>query len=239
MRIALQISGDFRVLQHSFEKLIRNTFFDPESKVDIFIHTWKRETTSAGTFLVKERGDWNKSMLVFSHTDGINLFKPVSYLVEDFSTLTHLHKYPRCMPMWYSIFQANRIRKEYEIKMNIKYDLVIRYRTDCILEENIFNDSKEIINSKKDFLCIPKSSRVLCEFEETLCDWFAFGTPSMMDIYCSIYEKWVGAPVDMFPIPEVMLFQKVYGITLERPLIDFYLIEGDGSRRGILLSSMT
>ena len=238
MRVALQISGDFRVLHHSFEKLMKNICSVPDVQVDIFIHTWKRDTTSHGTFLVKERGDWNMSMFVHSHTDGLNIYKPVSYVVEDFSTLTHLHKYPRCMPMWYSIFQVNRIRKEYEAKMNIKYDLVMRYRTDSIIEENPFLKCQESIRSKKEFLCIPKSSLVLCEFEETFCDWFAFGTPSMMDIYCSVYEKWIGVNVNDFPIPEAMLFQKLYGIHLERPLIDFYLIEGDGSRRGLLLTSM-
>ena len=60
----------------------------------------------------------------------------------------------------------------------------------------------------------------------------------MMDIYCSVYEKWIGVNVNDFPIPEAMLFQKLYGIHLERPLIDFYLIEGNGSRRGLLLTSM-
>jgi hypothetical protein len=237
MRVALQISGDFRVLHHSFEKLMKNIHLDSETKVDIFIHTWKRDTTSPGTFVVAERGNWNMSMFVYSDMDGLYLFKPVSYLVEDFATLTHLHKYPRCMPMWYSIYQVNCIRKEYETKMNIQYDVVMRYRTDCILEENLFLKCKESIALKKEFLCIPKSSRVLCEFEETLCDWIAFGTPSMMDLYCSVYEKWIGVDEDKFPIPEVMLFQKLYGITLERPDIDFYLIEGDGSRRGILLSA--
>jgi len=239
MRIALQISGDFRVLNHSFEKLMKNICLLPDVRFDIFVHTWKRDTTSSGTFVVTERGDWNKSMFVFSHIDGINIFKPVSYLIEDFSALTHLHKYPRCMPMWYSIFQVNRIRKEYEAKMNIQYDLVVRYRTDCIVEENLFLQCKESITSKKEFLCIPKSSRVLCEFEETFCDWIAFGTPSMMDIYCSVYEKWVGVDSNKFPIPEAMLFQKLYGIALERPNIDFYLINGDGSRRGLLLATMS
>jgi mevalonate kinase len=143
------------------------------------------------------------------------------------------------MPMWYSILQANCIRKEYEQKMNIQYDIVMRYRTDCILEENLFIKCKESIASKKEFLCIPKSSRVLCEFEDTFCDWIAFGTPSMMDIYCSVYEDWTGVDADKFPIPEKMLFQKLHDIALERPSIDFYLIEGDGSTRGILLTSMS
>ena len=84
MRVALQISGDFRVLHHSFEKLMKNICSVPEVQVDIFIHTWKRDTTSHGTFPVKERGNWNMSMFVHSHMDGLNIYK----------VLVSLNKYP-------------------------------------------------------------------------------------------------------------------------------------------------
>lgn len=234
MKVAVQISGEFRMIHLTFDKLVQNILTIPGIEADIFIHTWRREESGLGTFPWAERGNWHSSMIVYSHGQGLNVYKPRSYALEYYDLQEDLKKYPRSMSMYYSIKEVNRVRKEYEKMMEIQYDLVVRYRTDCVIEECPFIACKELIQSRKSFLCIPKAKRCKgCDgpCEDSICDWFAFGTPDTMDVYCSTYDSWLNQTE--IPIPESMLSMhlQLNRIEIQRPTIDFYLVEGNGSIR--------
>ena len=235
MKIAIQISGEFRMLHLCLPAL--HKVLEGHS-VDFFVHTWRKEEEGE-TYPFPGRYEWHKTMFVFGHGKGLAAFQPRSYLVETYEDKTELHSKPRSMSMFYSIYMANELRKSYEKQMEFTYDLVMRYRTDCILETRIFDS----LPTKKPFLVIPVSSRVVnvdgpCE-GSSICDWIAYGTPDTMDAYCATYLTWLEQPSDQIPIPESMLYLQLKKVGLmepaflHRPLTDFYLVEGNGEIRGM------
>ena len=244
MRLAVQISGEFRALHfcvEAFNKYVIGTF--PNTEVHFFIHTWAREEDGLGTFPFGERGDWHTQVLVYSHEKGLKLFQPRSYFLENYEECKDLKALPRAYSMFYSIKRANDARKEYERLMNIQYDLVMRYRTDCILNENVFECIKGFVEEKRPFLCIPKARKPKnydgpCgNDEESICDWFAIGTPDLMNVYCGTYDTWRQVALPLVPESMLAMQLKTYGITkqttLKRPLFDFFLVESNGHIRGL------
>ncbi len=244
MRVAIQISGEFRMLHMclpQLETFVLKTF--PGTEVNFFLHTWRREEDSMGTFEFEGRGDWHTTMPVYGHGTGLALFKPKSYFLENYDDRHDLKALPRSYSMFYSIKRANDARKDYERLMETNYDLVMRYRTDCILHENLYELVQPFLQERKSFLCIPKTRRgnncdgPVENDTEGICDWFAIGTPDAMDVYCGTYDTFiqVGLPI----LPESMLSIQLQskGITsqtiLKRPAFDFYLVEGNGDIRGL------
>jgi hypothetical protein len=234
MRLAIQISGEFRVLHLCLPKLqehVLNVF--PNTEVDIFFHTWRCE----------EDFDNKSDKPVYGHGSGIYRLQPRSYKLDKFEECTHLHSLPRCYSMFYSIKQANTVRKDYEALLEVKYDLVMRYRTDCILNEDLFEAVKPFLLERKSFLCIPKPIQPVApdgpveNDSQGLCDWMAIGTPDAMDIYCSTYDTWVSEGLPLVPETMLALQLQLHGISkqtiLKRPDYDMYLVDGSGAIRGV------
>ena len=248
MKIALQISGEFRALHFSAEclnKYILSVF--PEAEINIFVHTWWREQTSLGTWQFEGRGDWHKNVMVFDHGTGLALFKPSSYFLEKYEDRHDLKALPRAYSMYYSIKRANEARKEFERLTGIHYDFIIRYRTDCIINENLYevvrDYIKDYIEQKKSFLCIPQSKVAkradgpVDSDTEGICDWFAIGTGDAMDVYCGTYDTFIEIGLPILPESMLALQLKSRGITketiLKRPLCAMFLVEGNGQIRGL------
>lgn len=241
MRIAIQISGDFRLLYLTWPSFA--TILEKEgqkgNEVDIFVHSWKREQAGFDTFPWPERADWHRTIYVYSHNDGLNLYKPKMYLIEDYDEKKELHGMGRYMSMYYSIFVANELRKAYEKQQSISYDIVMRYRTDCKLDENPFEDLPDM----KSLLCIPKPKRsidadgpVEQDSDGSYCDWLAYGSPDTMDLYCRTFLDWLDMTNIRF-MPESLLAMQLkrHNITketsLRRPPLDFYLVDSLGEIR--------
>ncbi len=244
MRLAIQISGEFRMLHMCLphlEESVLKTF--PGTQIDFFVHTWRREEDSLGTFEFEGRGAWHTTMPVYGHGTGLAFFKPRSYFLENYDDRNDLKALPRAYSMFYSIKRANDARKDYERLTETTYDLVMRYRTDCILHENLFEIIQPFLLERKSFLCIPTTKRgnncdgPVENDTEGICDWFAIGTPDTMDVYCGVYDTFL--PIRLAIVPECMLAMqlKTRGISretvLKRPLFDFYLVEGNGEIRGL------
>ena len=241
MRAAIQISGEFRCLHlslESFQKHVLNPLQEKGyTQIYIFCHCWKKEKTELGTFPFEGRGDWHKTIPVFSSEEGVSIYRPAAYMVEKLEDLEFLKGRSRILCMYYSIWMANRIRNEFEQMNDIHFDLVIRYRTDCMLEDNLFQGMLQ----KSSFLVIPKSTLVqTCDGpfdskdDSHICDYIAYGTPDTMDIYCSVFETW-------FPIPETPIGESCLAIHLQksglkakRTPVPFYLVEGNGTKRGVI-----
>jgi hypothetical protein len=241
MRAAIQISGEFRCLHLSLQSF-QTHILDPlqargYTEIYIFCHCWKKDTTELGTFPFDGRGDWHTTIPVFSTQEGLSLFKPFSYFFEDYDSVDFLKGRSRVLSMYYSIWMANRIRQAVEDEYKIQFDLVIRYRTDLILESSLFDN----MPTESSFLVIPKSTLVkTCDgpFESSdeshICDYLAYGTPDVMNVYGSVFETW-------FPIPETPIGEsclaihlKKSGIKAKRTPVAFYLVEGDGKKRGVV-----
>lgn len=243
-RLAVEISGEFRSLHLCVPSLQKNLLESfPNVQIDFFIHTWERNNDGFGTWPIEGRGEWHKQVVVFSHKSGLNVFQPVLAAVERYENCSELQTLPRPYSMFYSIRQANLIRKQYENTSRHHYDLVMRYRTDCILNEPLYDIIKEYITEEKPFLCIPKAKQPKypdgpCENElDGICDWMAIGTPDMMDIYCGTYDSWISTKIK--EVPECMLAKQLRSnditreTTLKRPVYDMFLVEGNGKVRGV------
>ena len=235
MRIAIQISGEFRFLKLTADSFMKQ-MQDPGTEIDFFIHTWKKENTGCGTIPFPGRGDWHNKIVVFSTEEGLNLYKPKAALVEDYEEKKDLHILPRGMSEYYSMWKANEIRKEYQEKNTIHYDLVMRYRTDCILNEPITKISATEIARGTSFLCIPTSNEV--KSLDSIHNQLAWGTPDSMDIYTSIYQMWLGNDMSG-NTPEGMLelclnSKKDILDLITRSRTSFYLVNFHGKPRGEL-----
>jgi hypothetical protein len=241
MRAAIQISGEFRCLHltlDSFQKYILNDLqARGYNEIYIFCHCWKKDKTELGTFPFEGRGDWHKTIPVFSSEEGLAIFRPVSYLLETLEDIAILKGRSRILAMYYSIYITNKLREHFESQHNLSFDLVIRYRSDLMLEANLLTNKPEASS----FLVIPKSTIVAtCDapFESTddahICDYIAYGTPDMMNIYTSVFETWVTIPET--PIGESCLAMhlKHRGVKAIRKPLPFYLVEGNGTKRGVV-----
>lgn len=244
MRIAIQISGEFRTLHLCHEALKKNVLdVFPEAQIDFFIHTWKREQEGFGTWNFQGRGAWHNTMYIFKHETGLQLFQPKLCMIEDYEEKQELKELPRAYSMFYSIQMANLVRREYEQRTNTHYNLVMRYRTDCILNENLYECIKPYIEEKTSFLCIPlpkqpkRPDGPVENDQQGICDWFGIGTPDAMDVYCGTYETFLQLKLPLLPESMLCMQLKSRGITkqsiLKRPDYDMYLVEGNGQIRGL------
>lgn len=236
MKIAIQISGDFRMLHMSLpnlEEYVLRPCTAAGHSVDFFVHTWEHADNNPHTFPFPERGLWHMTMATYGHTVGLNAFKPKHHVLEAYESKTDLHVLPRSMSMFYGIYMANKARKTYELTHDVEYDLIVRYRTDCLFKEYPF---AQVDMSK---LTIPQSRMVASCDGGTggVCDWIAWGPPAQMDVYCNTYMDWLDASDR--PGPERMLAESVKKTVVYRPLLDFYLVEGNGSIRGVLAAAAT
>jgi hypothetical protein len=148
MRLAIQISGEFRKLYASLPTLQTyvHKSFPPNTEIDYFIHTWRTDISQNSI-----------EMDVSSHGMGLAAFQPRSYLLDSLENVQFLHGKPKSHTMFYSIYKANEIRREYDRLTDTTYDLIMRYRTDCIFNESVYTCIEPFLKEKKSFLCIPKS----------------------------------------------------------------------------------
>jgi hypothetical protein len=241
MRAAIQISGEFRCLHLTLDSFQKHILNDLQARgydeIYIFCHCWKKDKTELGTFPFEGRGDWHKSIPVYSSEDGVRIFRPSSYLFETLEDIDCLKGRSRILAMYYSIYMTNKLRELFEDQNTIQFDLVVRYRTDLVLESPLLEGKPELPS----YLVIPKSTRVkTCDapFESTddahICDYIAYGTPDIMNIYTSVFETWIHVPET--PIGESCLamhlkLRQVKPIRLPLP---FYLVEGNGTKRGVV-----
>lgn len=196
-RIAIQYSGQIRNIldcfNNNYEHLIEK---NPEYEVDIFAHFWCTEQDSDDkknriSNLLNAKTITFQNQIDFNRTD----------IVQDprFSWYT-----PNMVSMFYGIETVNNFRKTYQVQQKIKYDYVIRIRSDIIFVANCINP---IDHYEKDFIHLKDYS----PYQEhginfAINDYFAIGSPELMDKYCSVYtnlNKMIdeGAPVN----PECLL----------------------------------
>ena len=190
MNIAICISGSIRYPDKSLksiDKIIPN-------KVKIFIHTWKN--IKSGKFLktihrlqdkegIKEMIDTDFNLLQYSYEklqidDFDILYEDIKSLYDDIKFNSYFRDDVGVLSMYYSIYQANKLKREYEKDNNIIFDRVIRMRFDS----DFVNDSLNLINTTDFDLCIPDT-----RFDyDGINDQFAIGSSKMMDIYSNVYQ---------------------------------------------------
>ena len=189
MKIALCLSGQARFVEQGYREVIYPYILE-NNTIDVFIHSWDITPEQVGSkFLAGDIHPIGELIPPDLISQTLNLHKPVSYIFEEQLNFPKLLHTERHMPgfhsqntysMFYSIHQSNKLKTEYEIKNNFKYNWVIRSRFDVKLNAKIeFNNYDRNIMNVPNGCFDPANGYVDC---------FAFSNSSNMDIYSNVYN---------------------------------------------------
>lgn len=200
MKLAICLSGHLRRFEHTARSLL--TYVKAQHDCDIFLHTWDRLGYSA-LYKIDVTQDLTHKYISRIET----LYKPKKSIIESSLFIEelklqsqqyapHLQNIPKPVAhmasMFYKIYAANELRKQYEIESGVQYDWIIRSRPDLL-----FHGLTHIPNEK-----IPKNVYIPKHLSghNWLCDQFAIALPEDMDLYSSFF----------FDIPDYFKAQKEY-----------------------------
>ena len=194
MNNAICISGSIRYPHIGLESISK--IIPSNSK--IFIHTWSN--VKSGRFLktihelqhkegIKEMIDTDFDLLQYPYEkikvdDFGETFDELKSLYDSLTFRSFDRLRGRddvgVLSMYYSIYQANKLKCEYEKENDIIFDQVIRMRFDS----DIVNDTLDLTKTVNFDLCIPD-----IRFDYAgINDQFAIGSSKTMDIYSNIYK---------------------------------------------------
>jgi len=181
MKVALCFSGNIRDLNETkvfWKELIE------KYKIDVYASFWDVEN--------EELGDTINNFL--------KIYTPKKYEVENYKVFKETTqdlasmniKSPEIiaemfqktskafgqLSMYYKVWRCNILSKQ----LGIEYDLVIRARTDTVLDENFKLEQNNMLN-------VPRGSMMVPNFpdSDSINDCFAYGTPKIMDYYSFIF----------------------------------------------------
>jgi hypothetical protein len=228
MKIAVCISGGIRYPHFglkSIQKIIPNEY------VKIFIHTWKIEDIIS--FLKTIHGLEYKEIEKLCEID-LSFLENYDYeklLIEKYDTCQEKFKklfnslkfFPNSdsinarndigpISMHYSIFKANQLKKEYEEENNIKFDWVIRMRTDSDFKYDVLD-----LNSFNHDLNIPSGEDWS---DNAINDQFAIGRSDAMDLYSNLYNSIHNVQTTEY-FSEKLLFTHLNNVNLTSNRINF------------------
>ena len=176
MKVALLISGYLRSFNTNLPSL-KKQILDKFENVDVYIH------------ITKNGDKEDKYLNINNDIDYINnVLNPICLLCEENLTLSDDVKVNNTLNSWFKYYKLNELKKENE-EIKGKYDLVIKYRPDINITQEIFN--KDLT---KDLIYIPSDSKIdksklVNKNDKYICDIFAFGNSKIMDYYFYIYEN--------------------------------------------------
>lgn len=189
MKIALCLSGQTRFVEQCYNEILY-PYVLKDNNIDIFIHTWDIDESQINKQFINGGGHSLGPIITENQIQKtLNLYNPVSYKVEP-QIQFDSNKFPeRTLPgiksdylysMFYSIYQSNKLKSEYEKKNNFKYDWVIRSRFDVKLNSRInFEEfDNNVINNPSG--CF--------DSENGYTDCFAFSNSKNMNIYSNVYN---------------------------------------------------
>jgi hypothetical protein len=160
MKIAFTYCGHLRTMEYVIPNTLR-FIGDLLPNVDFFIHTWEKnenrgiQRNSLGyesllkdysadeiekKFRTKEVPDafdvLDKIKTIYG--DQLRGIKTEKFVPEKFF---EIKKISRVTPQWHSWAESIKLKQEYEKKLNFKYDIVIKLRTDiCFAKKNTLID---------------------------------------------------------------------------------------------------
>lgn len=182
MRIAICLSGLPRCYNYYHESILN--FFSPH-EVDVFMHLW-------GDHLTDSQKDelvqiWKPKSIRFDNQKSpeFNEFRNWAHTVWK-EGLRPAGRLPDPIwPMWYSVQEANELKKKFELENNFKYDVVCRLRTDMWFMNSTWTNSISKI--------APKTIIVgnIRGYGGGIGDAVAMGDSKSMDAYSALYSLWL------------------------------------------------
>lgn len=183
MKVALCFSGHIRDLNETKGFWVE---FIKKYDIDVYASFWDIENEETNDTLKNFQQIYTPKRL---EVENYKIFKKTT---QDIASL-HI-KVPEKMgkfvdevttpfghlPMYYKVWRANLLTKE----LDIKYDLVIRARTDIVLDEKFELKLNNYLN-----VPMGRVSNYVFRDNYGINDCFAYGNPKIMDYYSFIYLK--------------------------------------------------
>jgi len=150
MKVALCLSGQARFLETCYYESMKPNIID-DLNPDVFIHTWDASTMVGQHFINGNGWVMGDKIPPNLMETMITLYKPKKYIIEPQKYFEHNKWSNRLMPsiksdhlysMFYSIYESNRLKKQYEYENNFTYDWVIRIRFDMAIPSGPLNLDK-------------------------------------------------------------------------------------------------
>jgi hypothetical protein len=213
MKIALCLSGSTK--NNRAEKTINSIV--KKYNTNIFIHTWN--ILDQNSF---NQNSWTKNLQ--NDLEYLKYYKYTKVNIENFDIkkiyLENILKNNKfdsmfredvgILSMFYSIYQSNLLKREYELNNNIIFDCVIRIRFDCNIVSDFNIEEYDMRN-----LNIP-----IGRDWGGLNDQFAFSSSKNMDIYSDVINNL--SNLKQFYHPETMLQNHIayHNIPIKRVDVD-------------------
>jgi hypothetical protein len=208
MKIAVCLSGQPRGIPLSLDQL-KNNILTPNEIVDTFVHTWYHPDWDNVPFDSAQPGQEDGRLGKWKpKTDQIikESLNPLKITIEkpnNFAEFLDLLGQPSAVQtkmasIFYGMWKANELKKEYENEHNFKYDIVLRVRFDLfynhplLLKEFMANNSNDGIFLSYKFQHDRQNDSYPISIGGTyssMADTFAFGSSKNMDTFCSVYPN--------------------------------------------------
>lgn len=229
MKIAVCISGGVRYPHFGLQSISK---IIPNEYVKVFIHTWKVKDANAFLKTVSGLEYKEEDRVIETNLSCLENYNYEKLLIENYEDCekrfqnlfdslkfvpsTDLDDKPRSdvgpISMHYSIYKSNELKKEYERENNIKFDWVIRMRTDSDFRYDSLH-----MSSLSEELNVPLGEDWA---PNSINDQFAIGTSYAMDLYSSLYKNITYLQSSKY-YPETILFSHLKNMNLNINRIDF------------------
>jgi len=198
MKIAVCISGGIKYPHLSLESIKK---IIPNEYIKIFIHTWKvkDKTSYLNTVCGVEHKEKEKTIETdISYLQNFNFEKLLIENYDEYSKkFTQIYNNAKFLydedpwkrtdigpiSMFYSIYKANELKKEYEKNNNIIFDWVIRMRFDSEFRKQCLD-----VRNLTGILNIPEGED-WNDPDIGINDQFAVGKSHIIDLYSSVYKN--------------------------------------------------
>ena len=202
MKIVLCFSGQPRTVKESYEASIYKNLIKVNNITDIFAHIWwRKEWDECKSW---NRGDgWSQGFNLHTINNIKTLYNPLKMEVEDD---TDYHDFIKenfinnpnyisrektniinWYPKYFSIYESNRLKNEYEKEQNFEYDMIIRLRFDTFLKFPVYIKDLDIVKLHvPTYASNPHKGDELWTADCGVADTFAIGNKKNMDIYCNL-----------------------------------------------------
>ena len=181
MKIALCFSGNIRDLNETknfWSELIK------KYNMDVYASFWDIENEELGDTL-------NNFLTIYTpkkyEIENYKIFKETTQDLASLNVnpptilINHLQKTSKAfgqLAMYYKVWKCNMLSKQ----LGIEYDLVIRARTDIVLDETFEIIQNNMLNVPMGWMMCPTFPN-----SDGLNDCFAYGPPKIMDYYSFIF----------------------------------------------------
>lgn len=186
MRVALCFSGLPKNVEYGFRST-RDNIIRP-LKPDVFTFLWGGDAINADT----------KHDFLAGAQYVEKMYHPITHIVQEQTNLPrqfiNKHDVPRsrqrtimrsrrrnCLFMFKAIYEANKLKTQYEEEQGFKYDIVIRFRPDVRVQQQLgfCGEDEDTVYTYSD--------RDL-SYMGGCGDMLAYGTSKVMDIYSDVYN---------------------------------------------------